>query len=133
MNWKNLLFSFEGRVGRGPYWMFLIVMLVVFGGLSALSVMTKLNAEDPSGASGMVSMPMIIASLALIWPALAVQAKRWHDVDKSAWWILIGLVPVVGGLVALVFNGFIAGTPGSNRFGPARTDVSASEAAMARS
>jgi uncharacterized membrane protein YhaH (DUF805 family) len=62
-------------------------------------------------------MAMLVASLLFLWPALAIQAKRWHDVDKSAWWILINLVPAVGGLVSLVFNGFIAGTPGPNRFG----------------
>lgn len=133
MNWKNLLFSFEGRVGRGPYWMFLIVMLVVVGGLFALSMASMVNAEDPSSAGAMASVPMMIAMLVLLWPALAIQAKRWHDVDKSAWWILIGLVPVVGGLIALVFNGFIAGTPGANRFGPVPANASASEAPMARS
>lgn len=131
MNWKNLLFSFEGRVGRGPYWMFFIVMLVVFGGLTGISLMAMLNAENPSSASGMASMPMMIAMLALIWPALAIQAKRWHDVDKSAWWILIALVPVVGGLIALVFNGFIAGTPGDNRFGPAPANASVAAPATA--
>ncbi|MFZ2235575.1 MAG: DUF805 domain-containing protein [Dokdonella sp.] len=133
MNWKNLLFSFEGRVGRGPYWMFTIMMLAVLGGLFGLSMTAMVSAENPADASAMTSMPMMIAMLVLIWPALAIQAKRWHDVDKSAWWILIGLVPVVGGLIALVFNGFIAGTPGSNRFGPSPAAGSASEAAMARS
>ena len=116
MNWKNLLFSFEARVGRGPYWMFLVVTLVVFGVLAAISMIAMMNAQDPSSAGGILSVPMTIAMLAFIWPALAIQAKRWHDVDKSAWWILIGLVPVVGELIALVFNGFIAGTPGANRF-----------------
>lgn len=133
MNWKNLLFSFEGRVGRGPFWMFFIVMLVVIGGMFGVSMMSMLNAEDPTSAGTMASVPMMIAMLILIWPALAIQAKRWHDVDKSAWWILIGLVPVVGGLIALVFNGFIAGTPGANRFGPPPTGATASDAAMARS
>ena len=133
MNWKNLLFSFEGRVGRGPYWMFFIVMAVVFGGVTALSMMTMLNAEDPSSAGGMASMPMMVAILVLAWPSLAIQAKRWHDVDKSAWWILIGLVPAVGALIALVFNGFIAGTPGHNRFGPAPAKASVAAPAMARS
>ncbi len=133
MNWKNLLFSFEGRVGRGPYWAFLVVALVVFGGLTALSVMSMLHAEDPANASGAASMPMVIATLLMIWPALAIQAKRWHDVDKSAWWILIGLVPAVGGLIALVFNGFIAGTPGVNRFGPATASVSVAAPATAAS
>jgi len=55
--------------------------------------------------------------IALFWPSLAVQAKRWHDQDRSAWWILIGFIPFVGAIVALVMCGFIAGTPGPNRFG----------------
>lgn len=133
MNWKNLLFSFEGRVGRGPYWMFFIVALVVFGGLTGLSVVSMMNSTDPSSAGGMASLPMMIAMLAFIWPALAIQAKRWHDVDKSAWWILIGLVPAVGALIALVFNGFIAGTPGQNRFGSPPASASVPGPAMARS
>ncbi|MEP6880350.1 MAG: DUF805 domain-containing protein [Dokdonella sp.] len=133
MNWKNLLFSFEGRVGRGPYWMYFVVMLVVFGGLSALSMMALVNAENPSSAGGMASLPMMIAMLVMIWPSLAILAKRWHDVDKSAWWILIAFVPVVGGLIALVFNGFIAGTPGANRFGPAPAGASVPAPVMARS
>ena len=131
MNWKNLLFSFEGRVGRGPYWAFFVVALVVFGGLTGLSVMSMLNGGDSANASGTASMPMVIATLLMIWPALAIQAKRWHDVDKSAWWILIGLVPVVGGLIALVFNGFIAGTPAANRFGPAPASASIAAPATA--
>ena len=63
-------------------------------------------------------MAVPLLSLLMLWPSLAVCAKRWHDVDKSAWWILISLVPFVGGIIALVFNGFIPGTPGTNRFGP---------------
>ncbi len=59
--------------------------MVVFGGLIALSMMAMMSAEDPSSADGMASMPMMIAMLLFIWPALAIQAKRWHDVDKSAW------------------------------------------------
>lgn len=131
MNWKNLLFSFEGRVGRGAYWAFLVVALLVFGGLAARSVMSVLNGGDPANASGAASVPMMIATLVMIWPALAIQAKRWHDVDKSAWWILISLVPVVGGLIALVFNGVIGGTPGANRFGPAPAGASVAAPATA--
>ena len=119
MNWKTLLFSFEGRVGRGAYWGLVVASLVLFGVLGGASVMSVLNASDPPAASGGMSMATMVAGLLFLWPALAIQAKRWHDVDKSAWWILINLVPAVGGLVALVFNGFIAGTPGTNRFGPA--------------
>ena len=119
MSWKSLLFSFEGRVGRGAYWGLFVVSLLLFGALSAFSVMSALNSPDPAAASGGPSVLVLIVALVFLWPALAIQAKRWHDVDKSAWWILIALVPVVGGLIALIFNGFIAGTPGSNRFGAA--------------
>ena len=58
-----------------------------------------------------------LVMLPMIWIGLAVQAKRWHDQDKSAWWILINFVPFVGGLIVLIMCGFIAGTPGPNRFG----------------
>lgn len=119
MNWKSLLFSFKGRIGRGPYWGLVVIASLLLGGLAAMSVMSALSSTDPAAASGGTSIAIAVACLALLWPALAIQAKRWHDVDKSAWWILISLVPAVGGLIALVFNGFMAGTPGANRFGAA--------------
>jgi uncharacterized membrane protein YhaH (DUF805 family) len=120
MNWGQLLFSFEGRVGRATYWYFLIAIVAVFVvlgmifGFGSISVDSQTGMATSGGAGGVA---MGLASLLIIWPSLAIAAKRWHDVDKSAWWILIGLVPAVGGIIALVFNGFIAGTPGPNRFG----------------
>ncbi|MEO7876455.1 MAG: DUF805 domain-containing protein [Dokdonella sp.] len=119
MNWKSLLFSFDGRVGRGAYWGLVVVSILLFGGMGALSVMSAISSPDAAAASGGVSIVLGLVALIFLWPALAIQAKRWHDVDKSAWWILIGLVPAVGTLVALVFNGFLPGGPGSNRFGTA--------------
>lgn len=121
MNWSQLLFSFEGRIGRAPYWYFMLAVVVVFGiigavaGVSLSSSMSANSGAPPSG--GLAAMLLPLACLIILWPALAIAAKRWHDVDKSAWWILIGIVPFVGGLIALVFNGFIAGTQGPNRFG----------------
>lgn len=120
MDWKKFLFSFDGRVGRKAYWLFLVVALVIMFGIqfAALGPMMAAAMENPDAAAQM-SMPIWIwiVFIPMIWMSLAVQAKRWHDVDKSAWWILIGLIPFVGALIALVFNGFIAGTPGPNRFG----------------
>lgn len=121
MDWKNLLFSFEGRIGRAPYWYFTLAVMVIFGVLASVVGVSMFNSFNAAGdappSAGAAGMLFPLACLLILWPALAVQAKRWHDVDKSAWWILIGLVPLVGGLIALVFNGFIAGTPGTNRFG----------------
>lgn len=119
MDWKTLLFSFEGRVGRGAYWGLVLASIVLFGGLTAWSFYSLLSSPDPSQGGGLASILTLVLGLAFIWPALAIQAKRWHDVDKSGWWILINLVPAVGGLIALVFNGFLPGTEGPNRFGAA--------------
>lgn len=131
MDWKTLLFSFEGRVGRGPYWGMVVASLLLLALVGGASVMSVLNVQDPAAADGGTSIAMAIVCLLFLWPALAIQAKRWHDVDKSAWWTLIGLVPVIGGMVALVFNGFIAGTPGTNRFGAATAVPAARRAGTA--
>ncbi|MFC4820750.1 DUF805 domain-containing protein [Dokdonella ginsengisoli] len=123
MNWSHLLFSFEGRIGRAPYWYFVLAVTVLFAVLFAFAGVSLFSGVGLDGvpvsppSAGIAGILLPLVCLALLWPSLAVAAKRWHDVDKSAWWILIGLVPVVGGLVALVFNGFVAGTPGANRFG----------------
>ncbi len=119
MDWRWFLFSISGRINRKPYWMFLLVMLAV---LVAVEFMTgDINNENVSGATTVVS-------LLSIWPAIAVQAKRWHDMDRSAWWLLINLVPFIGGLVVLIVCGFFRGTNGANRFGP---DPLGNEAAAA--
>ena len=60
----------------------------------------------------------LIVALAAIYPAIALYAKRWHDRDKSGWWTLIVLVPIVGPIWILVELGILEGTRGDNRFGP---------------
>jgi hypothetical protein len=59
----------------------------------------------------------IVFDIVVLWPALAVQAKRWHDLNKSAWHILVNLIPLVGPIWAFIQTGLIPGTPGSNRYG----------------
>jgi uncharacterized membrane protein YhaH (DUF805 family) len=56
-------------------------------------------------------------ALAMIVPSIAVTVRRLHDTDRSGWWYLLVLVPLIGGLVILVFM-LLDSTPGSNRFGP---------------
>jgi uncharacterized membrane protein YhaH (DUF805 family) len=65
-----------------------------------------------------MSLPLIILFLLLLWPSICLYAKRWHDRDKSGWWSLIGLIPIIGGLWMLIELGFLRGTDGPNRFGP---------------
>ncbi len=53
----------------------------------------------------------------MLYPAIALYAKRWHDRGKSGWWSLIGLIPVIGGLWMLIELGFLKGTGGANQYG----------------
>jgi uncharacterized membrane protein YhaH (DUF805 family) len=52
-----------------------------------------------------------------LWIGLVLSVKRWHDRNKSGWWVLVNLVPVVGWLWQLIECGFLRGTTGPNRFG----------------
>ena len=103
------LFSFDGRISRSSFWIFAIVSAIVF------FVPTKLLGGFTSSAGDLYASVVVIA---FVWPGLAIQAKRWHDRDKSGWWILINLIPFVGAIWAFVENGFLRGTAGVNRFGP---------------
>ncbi|MDE2341689.1 MAG: DUF805 domain-containing protein, partial [Alphaproteobacteria bacterium] len=57
-----------------------------------------------------------ILMLALIIPSIAVQVRRFHDQNRSGWFVLLGFVPYIGGLVVLIFM-LLEGTKGPNRFG----------------
>ncbi len=105
---KELLFSFEGRINRQPYWLFNVALVVVLGITSAIEM--SIGDTEP----GVLSVGFMFFSW---WPSLAIQVKRWHDRDKSGWWVLINLIPVIGVIWAIVENGFLTGTEGNNRFG----------------
>ena len=71
---------------------------------------------SPSGPAMGLSMLLGAFGLAVFIPSLAVAFRRLHDTNRSAWWLLIALVPFIGAIVLLVFY-LLDGTPGANRFG----------------
>ncbi len=109
------LFSFKGRIGRKPYWVF---NLVVFLGAVILGLFTEVSGDVYE-----ITEPQLMFMLWIVWPSLAVQAKRWHDQDKSALWLLINFIPIAGPIWTLIQNGFVPGTRGPNRFGPDPSEV----------
>ena len=113
MDWKYLLTSFDGRINRAKFWAGIGVMIAVSIVAKLLDMMLGLDIGD-SGA-GVIS---IIVTIGMIYFALAIYAKRWHDRDKSGWWSLIALVPVIGAIWILVELGILEGTRGANQFGP---------------
>lgn len=108
---KEILFSFNGRIPRKTYW------FSVLGMIAASFVLMFIAALLSGGSESAISIIMLILYVPLIWCSLAIQIKRWHDRNKSGWWVLIGFVPVIGGIWALIENGFLAGNAGENRFG----------------
>ena len=112
MDWKYLFTSLEGRIGRKSYWMGAVAIAVIVFLAELIDMI--LGTASQNGA-GIVTA---IAVLALIYPAIVLYAKRWHDRGKSGWWTLIGLVPVIGGIWMLVELGFLKGTDGDNQYGP---------------
>ena len=71
-----------------------------------------------SGASEAGCVILLPFGILCFWAGLAVTAKRWHDCDRSGWWILIELIPIIGDILVFVVLGFCKGTAGPNRFGP---------------
>lgn len=112
MNIFALLFSFGGRIGRAQYWLGYFIQVA----LAALSWMCLLTGQR-DGNILLLLVPIILLPVVL-WMALAVMAKRYHDRGKSAWWILIAFIPIVGGIWQLIELGLLRGTDGSNDYGP---------------
>ena len=69
---------------------------------------------DRSSGAGLLST---IFSLAILIPSIAVSVRRLHDIDRTGWWVLISLVPLIGWIVLLVFH-VQDSTPGPNKYGP---------------
>jgi uncharacterized membrane protein YhaH (DUF805 family) len=109
------LFSFKGRISRKPYWVF---NLVVFLGAIVLGLITEVPGDINE-----ITRPQLMFMLWIVWPSLAVQAKRWHDQDKSAYWLLVNFIPIAGPIWTMIQNGFVPGTRGPNRFGPDPLEV----------
>lgn|SRR5688572_21550222 len=122
MNWQWLFASFEGRINRAKFWIGSLVLwvlwIVVNGVLSTMFGMQFAEGEIFPAMGPVAWLVWVIIAIALTYATLAVWAKRWHDRDKSGWWSLIALVPIVGAIWILVELGCLPGTEGPNRFGP---------------
>ncbi len=99
--------TFSGRAPRSEYWYFFLFTTIVYLVTNVLDVAVFDAATVFS----------LIASLVFLVPSLSVGVRRLHDTDHSGWWCLLGLVPVVGWIVLIVWF-CQRGTAGSNRFGP---------------
>lgn len=102
---------FQGRARRKEYWMFTLFSMLIYIGLMIIEGILGMGGE---GGLGLLS---ILYSLGVLLPSIGVTIRRLHDTGRSGWWLLICLVPLVGGIVLLVFL-VLDGQPGSNQYGP---------------
>ena len=103
---------FAGRAGRPEFWWFQFGNIVV--GLLVAGVVAIAYGAGASQTGADVYF------LAVLLPTLGVEVRRLHDIDRSAWWVLLSLIPFLGTVVLLVFF-ILPGTPGPNRFGEPTT------------
>lgn len=106
-------FDFSGRSTRSEFWLFILFQFLISLALVVLDQVlfrVPITSEDYGPLT-------IIGTLFHIIPTLSVAARRLHDTDKTGWWQLIGIIPIVGWIVLLVFV-CTGSTPGENRFGP---------------
>lgn len=104
-------FHFSGRARRREYWMsvlFSVIASIVLGIVDGVTGLTALN-----GSIGVLGLAY---ALAIVIPSLAVGARRPHDIGRSGWWMLLGLVPLVGAIVLIVWYAS-EGTRGDNAYG----------------
>lgn len=132
--------SFSGRVRRCTFWLNTLVCGVITIILFALFVRVSVSSYDFSSSIVVTNKPIYyVASLLVGIRVLSVSVRRWHDLDKSGWWALTGLVGYVRllfpgvtisqviilllmGLIALYalgMQGFVPGDDGPNEFGDA--------------
>ena len=127
MEWMTLALKkyaqFDGRSRRKEYWMFVLLNIIV----AVLAMIVDMILGINTLVLGVYGPLYTIVALGLLIPSIAVGIRRLHDTDRSGWWMLIGLVPLIGGIVLLVF--FVSeGSRGPNRFGedpksPGHVDV----------
>ena len=113
--------KFKGRSRRSDYWwiqLFLVLTNLAVAAIDLVLMNGDVERFIANGGGGIVGLIWILVTIV---PALAVLVRRLHDTGKSGWWALIGFVPLVGGIVLLVFT-VLDSDAGENSQGPSPKD-----------
>jgi len=116
MNWYLMVWKkyaqFSGRSRRNEFWMFTLINILIY----VLLYGAGLALVDSGIGKALLGL-CAIYGLAILIPSLAVTVRRLHDTGRSGWWWFICLVPLVGGLILLIFC-VLDSEPGTNQYGP---------------
>jgi uncharacterized membrane protein YhaH (DUF805 family) len=106
--------GFTGRARRSEFWYWTLFQIIL--GVIA-SILDRAAFDRNNGAFSAV------VGLALLLPSLALAVRRLHDSGRTGWWLLIGLIPVIGTIVLIIF--YVQDSQGDNKYGPSPKGVSA--------
>lgn len=99
--------EFTGRARRMEYWMFALFNFIIY---VVLGIVIGLISK------GLANVVLTIYALAVLLPSIAVAIRRLHDTGRTGWWLLIGLVPVIGTIILIVFM-VLDSDVGENQYG----------------
>jgi uncharacterized membrane protein YhaH (DUF805 family) len=99
--------NFAGRARREEYWHFIVANIAFALSLNLVDMLVRVL----TGTGPLV----LLYAIAMLVPAAAVSIRRLHDIDRSGWWLLLALVPVVG--LVLIYFFALDGNGGRNRYG----------------
>lgn len=115
MNWYLSVLKkyavFSGRSQRAEFWWYALFNFII---AVVLSIVDGMLGTTTTAGYGILST---IYALAVFLPGLGVSIRRLHDTGRTGWWVLIGLIPLIGIIVLIVFW-CIDSEPGSNQYGP---------------
>lgn len=97
-------FNFKDRASRSEYWYFQLLLLPIF-----------IWSQFPSDDIQILTIQLIL-TFGLIIPGISSGVRRFHDKDKSGWFILISIIPIIGSIIVMIML-IDKGTEGPNRFG----------------
>ena len=115
----------RGRITRRTFWLSYVLPLLGLGILASVADLavgfseleTATTSTSASAAWDLGPIAIVVTLLTLV-PSISSTVTRLHDQDKSAVWLLFGLVPIIGWIVLLVLCGAVPGTPAPNEYGP---------------
>lgn len=105
MQLRNVFLSFRGRIPRSTFWYATITLWTAF-----IILFVTLEAAVSRSSTLLLYLPFF-------WSASALSAKRYHDLGKSAAWLLLVLIPILGVMWVAIELGLRSGTRGENRYG----------------
>ncbi len=112
--------TFSGRATRAEFWYFTLFSIIITIVLTIIDEV--MGTTTPEGILGILGS---IYGLLVFLPSLAIAVRRLHDINKSGWWILISLIPIIGSIILLVF--YCTDSKGNNEYGINKKGVTVSD------